>query len=382
MNPGVANGNPGPAAEAFALGRVLRRLTARDFPGPGAVPGLVPPWPEPPADMEPGHRRLCRAFAEAVDALTARDPAECPDMAEVAKTLFRLSVDFSGLGEKTVLAASLNAVPPIARLGEPPAAPSESKDPSAEGPPTAPRPACARLSGPVPETVIIPRRFCGPPASGNGGYACGLAGSLLGGTAEVTLRSPPPLDRPLEIERSSSGVRLAVDGRLIAEARPAELDLVAPPAPSFEEAMAASRRYPWRESHPYPTCFVCGPKRVPGDGLCLYPGRVEGRDIAAAPFVPDATLADERGLLRPEIAWAALDCPSWFGFGCFNAFDGVILLGRLTARLDALPRTGDRCVSVGWSLGRDGRKIHCGSAIYAEGGALLAVGQATWIVVK
>ncbi len=56
----------------------------------------------------------------------------------------------------------------------------------------------------------------------------------------------------------------------------------------------------------------------------------------------------------------------------------MILLGRLTARLDALPRTGDRCVS----LGRDGRKIHCGSAICAEDGALLDVGQATWIVVK
>jgi hypothetical protein len=232
------------------------------------------------------------------------------------------------------------------------------------------------------ETVIIARRFRGPPESGNGGYSCGVLGSLLGGSAEVTLRSPPPLDRPIDVERTGDGVRATADGSLIAEARPAALALDAPPSPGFEEATEASKRFPWRENHVYPTCFVCGPKRLPGDGLCLYPGAVAGRDIAAAPFVPDATLVDERGRLRPEIAWAGLDCPSWFGFQCFSAFDGAVLLGRLAARIDQLPRVGDRCVVVGWSLGRDGRKIRCGSAIYSEDGAPLAVGEATWIVLK
>lgn len=232
------------------------------------------------------------------------------------------------------------------------------------------------------DTVIISRRFCGPPDSGNGGYACGVVGSLLGGTAEVTLRSPPPLDRALDVERNGEGVRVTAGGQLIAEAGPAVVVFDAPRAPSFDEATEASKRFPARETHPYPTCFVCGPKRVPGDGLCIYPGAVEGREIAAAPFVPDATLADEEGRLRPEIAWATLDCPSWFGFQCFDSFDGMILLGRLAARIDVLPRTGDRCVSVGWSLGRDDRKIRCGSALYSEEGALLALGQATWIVLK
>jgi hypothetical protein len=236
-----------------------------------------------------------------------------------------------------------------------------------------------RWFGRPPEMSIAPWL---PSRVGNGGYACGVVGSLLGGTAEVTLRSPPPLGRPIDVERKGEGVHVTAGGQLIAEGWPATLALDAPPAPTLDQATEAGERFPWRERHPYPTCFVCGPKRVPGDGLCIYPGAVEGRDIAAAPFVPDATLADEEGRLRPEFVWATLDCPSWFGFHCFNAFEGVILLGRLVARIDARPLTGDRCISVGWSLGRDGRKIRSGSALYSEEGALLAIGRATWIVLK
>ena len=47
------------------------------------------------------------------------------------------------------------------------------------------------------ETVTIDRRFRGPLRSANGGYACGLLGSRVGPAAEVTLRLPPPLERPL-----------------------------------------------------------------------------------------------------------------------------------------------------------------------------------------
>lgn len=232
------------------------------------------------------------------------------------------------------------------------------------------------------DRVIVSRRFCGPPESANGGYACGVVGSLVGASAEVTLRSPPPLDRAMDVERKGEAVVVTAAGKLVAEAKPTTLALDAPSPPSFAQATRASERFPWRERHLYPTCFVCGPKRAPGDGLCIYPGAVDGRDIAAAPFVPDATLADADGRVRPEIVWATLDCPSWFGFHCFNPFDGVILLGRLAARIDARPRIGDRCVSVGWSLGRDGRKIRCGSALHSEQGELLAIAEATWIVVK
>ncbi len=49
------------------------------------------------------------------------------------------------------------------------------------------------------ETVVIARRYRGPAESGNGGYVCGRLAQHAGGEAEVTLRLPPPLGRPLTV---------------------------------------------------------------------------------------------------------------------------------------------------------------------------------------
>ena len=38
------------------------------------------------------------------------------------------------------------------------------------------------------EVLTIPRRFNGPPRSGNGGYVCGRLASYLDGPASVRLR--------------------------------------------------------------------------------------------------------------------------------------------------------------------------------------------------
>jgi hypothetical protein len=43
----------------------------------------------------------------------------------------------------------------------------------------------------------LEERFCGPPATANGGYAWGAIAELLGDVVEVTLRRPPRLGRPL-----------------------------------------------------------------------------------------------------------------------------------------------------------------------------------------
>src|SRR2546421_403113 len=129
--------------------------------------------------------------------------------------------------------------------------------------------------------MIIARRFRGPPDSGNGGYSSGLLGTQLEGPAEVTLRVPPPLDTELRVVRDGAGARLMAGETLVAEAVPAVVDLE-PPAPvSFDEAVEASRGYPWFTTHPYPSCFVCGPKRDPGDALRIWPGAVKGRTISA-----------------------------------------------------------------------------------------------------
>lgn len=77
----------------------------------------------------------------------------------------------------------------------------------------------------MPTEIIVDPRFNGPPGSANGGYVCGLVAGLLGApAAEVTLRSPPPLGRPLRWD----GERLWDGETLIAEGRGAPLELDVP----------------------------------------------------------------------------------------------------------------------------------------------------------
>ena len=80
--------------------------------------------------------------------------------------------------------------------------------------------------------LVIARRFRGPAGSGNGGYTCGVVAAALGdGPAEVTLRLPPPLDRPLRVEPRGGGIAVLDGDAVVAEARPAEVDVDPPPAP-------------------------------------------------------------------------------------------------------------------------------------------------------
>jgi len=227
------------------------------------------------------------------------------------------------------------------------------------------------------QQVIIDSRFHGPPSSANGGYVCGIVAGLIGSTAEVTLLHPPPVGRPLEITRLEGGGVILRDGAMVlAEGVPASVEIDVPVPVSFREAEQAAKSYVWFDGHPFPTCFVCGPDRSEGDGLRIFPGPVAGRNIIAAPWTPHASLADEGGTVRPEIVWAALDCPS----GIVFAGPGmVVVLGRLAARLIAPIVIGQRYVVIGWQLGVEGRKLHSGSALFSENGTLHAVGKATWI---
>jgi hypothetical protein len=230
------------------------------------------------------------------------------------------------------------------------------------------------------DTIFIAPRFHGPPTSANGGYACGLVAGAVGGPTECTLRAPPPLNVPLDVQRDD-GNRVIVchEQLVVAEGRPSVVELSVPDAVDFDTASAASRNYVGFKRHPYPNCFVCGPNRAQGDGLRIFPGAVPERGVAAGPWVPDPSLADETGHIRPEIVWSALDCPSWFGAGAFSSYEGSILLGRLSGQVHERPRAGERCVCMGWLLGEEGRKFQCGSALFAEDGRVLARARATWI---
>ena len=74
--------------------------------------------------------------------------------------------------------------------------------------------------------------------------------------------------------------------------------------------------------------------------------------------------------------WAALDCPGAYATGALGR--GAVVLGRLAARAERVPRAGERCVVVGWPLGGEGRKHGAGTALYS-GDDLLGVARAVWI---
>jgi hypothetical protein len=239
------------------------------------------------------------------------------------------------------------------------------------------------------KSLVIPPRFCGPPGSGNGGYTCGRIAAHLDGPAEVTLRRPPPLATPMTVQRDGeSSVRVLHGGTLVAEGirLPDGLGLELPGPVSIPEARAAGSRSRLRahpEEHPFPACFVCGPDRAPGDGLRIFPGPLANRPLWAAPWTPDPSVTDAGGRARPEVIWAALDCPSGIAAAeaASLARDTAILLGRMTASLAVLPRSGDQCLLIAWPGGRDGRKLLAGSALLGPGGQVLAAARAVWLTV-
>ena len=229
------------------------------------------------------------------------------------------------------------------------------------------------------ETLTLDPRFNGPPATGHGGYVCGVLAAILGTEpAEVTLRLPPPLGRPLTVERESGGVQLYDGGAMVAEALPVELEIDVPAPVSFELADEASTGYPGLRTHPFPTCLVCGPRRQPETGLRIFAGPLPDGEMLAAPWLPPSWAADEHGLVRPEFVWAALDCPG--GWSLHVEMPGRhAVLGRLAARLIAPAVAADRHVVMAWPLGAEGRKGYAGSALFTEAGVLCAVARATWI---
>jgi hypothetical protein len=236
---------------------------------------------------------------------------------------------------------------------------------------------------PVPDQVTIESRFRGPVDSGNGGYSCGiLAHFLAPGSAEVTLRLPPPLERPLEVEREGESTARMRDGEaLVAEARAIDaVVLEIPAAIGVDDAAAAREASPMQRHHPYPECFVCGPRREPGDGLGVTCGPIDG-EVVASPWQVDDSVLDEAGEVPPEIVWAVLDCPGGIS-GMLLPDLGTSVLGRLAVQIDARIEPGTTCVALGWPIGREGRKLDAGSAILSKDGEVLARARATWIELK
>lgn len=238
------------------------------------------------------------------------------------------------------------------------------------------------------DELVIAGRFNGPSGSGNGGYTAGLVASRLpppaaGQAVQVTLRVPPPLDTLLRVRPAGGG---GVDGievyadpdQLVAEAAPAGFpdDSPVPPIP-YPDAVAASAAYPGFVDHPFPTCYVCGPRRPASDGLRIFPGPVPDGRTAATWLVPaECTEAT---------VWAALDCP---GGWAILAPGRPYVLGRMAAVVAQLPPAGAACVVLGEVVATEGRKAQVRSALYGatgpdgpDGSRLLAQARSTWIAI-
>lgn len=233
--------------------------------------------------------------------------------------------------------------------------------------------------------IVIESRFHGPPDSANGGYVCGRLAAHVGGPATVRLMRPPPLDEamtvhPVDGAKHEGTVELRHGDVAVARAWPGGPGLESPAPPSWDEAIAASERYAGFHQHAYPTCFVCGPRREAGDGLCIFAGPVESGStptLVAAAWRPDASFADSDGRVADEFLWSALDCPGAFSF----ATERPMLLGELAAEIRRPARAGERFVVTGWETRAEGRKHFTGTAVHTDRGEPVALARGIWFEV-
>ncbi len=199
----------------------------------------------------------------------------------------------------------------------------------------------------------------------------------LAGAAVVTLRAPPPLERPLGVRKADDGrVELHEDDTLLAEARAVALEIDDVPLADFAEAEAAQARTPYDEcNHNLPNCFVCGPKRAAAMACASSQARWRRATAAGrgrSPRLGSRWQSGRRGRshrLRVRLGGARLPT-AYAGLGARHLGmngDEMILLGRISGRVDGRPRPGDRCVIVAWPTGRDGRKLFADSALLDAG---------------
>lgn len=234
-------------------------------------------------------------------------------------------------------------------------------------------------------SVVFSERFQGPPHMANGGFIAGTLARAVGGPAEITLRRPVPLDRPVRISRSGSKVELWDGEVFLAAGEAADPEVEVPGPIPFVSAIAAAFCFPDHDQHPFPNCFVCGPARKSSDAMRLLPGPTYKPGIVAAPWTPDPALCrDVAGKLVDDVpvqlSWAALDCPgAWGIMSAPHIGPRPMVLGRIAGRVIRAPRVGARHVVMGWRIGEERRKHFCGTAVFDEHGQLCACARSTWI---
>ncbi len=231
-------------------------------------------------------------------------------------------------------------------------------------------------------SICIETVFRGPPTSGNGGYVAGMFAKHLHHDSEVMLLKPPPLETDLKIKNENELSWLMSGEEQIAKATKIKFpDFEIPAAPSFEEAVEASKDSPSISLSEKIDCFVCSMKRKQGEGLRIFAGAIGRDNMVAAPWYPYESLADEKGIIKEEFIWAALDCPGAFAAYAYEDAP-FLLLGKQSAHINQQLSVKEDYIACGWHVKKDGRKHFTNTAVFSKSGEFLACANQVWIEVK
>ncbi|GGX31518.1 hypothetical protein [Streptomyces chartreusis] len=230
------------------------------------------------------------------------------------------------------------------------------------------------------DAIVVPELYVGYPEVAFGGYIAGVLAERSGArTVRVDFRGPVPVEVPVRIaETADEGVELGEAERPLAAARPAELPLEVPAAPSWDEADAAAKRFRAAPPSGVVDCFGCG-LRTADRGLRVHGTPVPDLGLVASAWTPSHTFADTDGLLPTQLVWGALDCPGhWAG-----RFLGTLRAGAVTASLTGTVLrpvvAGEPHISYAWLVSESGRKHTMGVALATAEGELCGVSEALWI---
>ena len=273
--------------------------------------------------------------------------------------------------------------------------------PQRQGPPAAPQPAGARRRQPArlpaaaghdqarlafpavsptaaSTRIVLERRFNGPPATANGGYACGVVARHVDGPATVSLRRPVPLGTPLELERHDDGHVTLHDGPDAdrrGRARRCRWTSSRRTGRSVEEARAAVARRP----------AAC-PRRSAPAGSAPRPVRTASASRSARwrriPHSPVRYSAAGRAAARrrarprsPGLRWTARATRRRCG-----ATPRPSLLASMRAELLEPDPAGEPLIVVGWSARRRGPQAPTAPPRSSRrDGRMLARAEALWI---
>ncbi|GBF38766.1 hypothetical protein [Leptospira johnsonii] len=239
------------------------------------------------------------------------------------------------------------------------------------------------------DNMILPKRFCGPPKTGNGGFTAGiLVEAVESDAAEIRLLNPTPVETSIlmESEKGQRGTiydsskKILATLKSIADEEFSEYKL--PVVPDLEEAKKISASYPGFTTHPFPTCFVCGPKREVNDGMRIFVGPAPQQNgfenLMVGHWLPDETLSSQNGFVRDAVIWGALDCPG--GFSAVLDEPQLIVLSKIRGKIIERPKIGENYTVVSWRLQKMSRAFKVMTGIFkSDSKRLFAIAEALWL---